>query len=145
MRNFIHQSRFAATPEALFAFHERADIFTLLLPPWQKVQLISRTGGLEIGARVEFRLRFGPFYKTWVAIHIEYEHNRLFTDIQQSGPFRYWRHQHIILPDGDGSILRDQIEYSLPLGLDPILGWLVERDLRKMFEYRHRNTARTLS
>lgn len=141
MRHFVHQSRFAASPEALFAFHERGDIFNLLLPPWQKVQVISRSGGLKVGARVEFRLRFGPFYKTWVAVHTEYEHNRLFTDEQQAGPFAYWRHRHIFQPAGDGCILRDEIQYELPLGLDPLLGWLVEKDLRRMFRYRHDITA----
>ena len=145
MLRFSHESRFAAPVEALFAFHERPDIFQLLLPPWQKVKVISRTGGLQTGARVEFRLLLGPFYKTWVAVHTEYEHNRLFTDVQERGPFAFWRHRHIFLPDGDGSILRDDVEYSLPLGLDPVLGWLVEKDLRRMFTFRHQNTARALA
>lgn len=145
MRHFVHQSRFAACPEAVFALHERDGIFDLLIPPWQKVRLISREGGLKTGARVEFRLLFGPFRKTWVAVHTHYEHNRLFTDEQQQGPFAYWFHRHIFQPDGDGCILRDDIEYSLPLGLDPILGRLVDKDLRRMFIYRHQATARALA
>lgn len=140
-RQFVHQSRFPVPVEKLFAFHERDDIFTLLLPPWQKVKVISRTGGLKTGARVEFRLLFGPFYKTWVAIHTEYEHNRLFTDVQEKGPFATWRHRHRFIPDGpNGSFLRDEIEYSLPLGLTPLLGRFVEKDLRRMFEFRHQST-----
>ena len=141
MPQFVHQSRFDVSPETLFAFHERDDIFHLLLPPWRKVHVVSRTGGLKAGARVEFRILLGPFYKTWVAVHTEYEHNRLFTDEQQAGPFAYWRHRHIFQPDGDGCILRDEIQYELPLGLDPLLGWLVEKDLRRMFQYRHESTA----
>lgn len=144
MLQFSHQSCFSAPVERLFAFHERDDIFTLLLPPWQRVRVISRSGGLQTGARVEFRLLFGPFYKTWVAFHTEYERNRLFTDVQEKGPFAYWRHQHIFQRDGAGSILRDQIEYSLPLSLDPVLGWLIEKDLRRMFDYRHKATAKAL-
>ena len=142
MAKFVHQSRFPAPVEKLFAFHERDDIFSLLLPPWQKVKVISRTGGLKIGARVEFRLLLGPFYKTWVAVHTEYEHNRLFTDVQERGPFATWRHQHIFRPDGpNASFLRDEIEYSLPLGLTPLLRPLVEKDLRRMFEFRHQATC----
>lgn len=141
-RQFRHQSRLSASPEKVFAFHEREDIFSLLLPPWQKVKVISREGGLKTGARVEFRLLFGPFYKTWVAVHTEYEPNRLFTDVQEKGPFAFWRHRHRFIPDGDGCILSDEVEYALPLGLTPILGWLVEKDLRRMFEHRHQVTAR---
>ena len=145
-RQFVHQSRFPVPVEKLFAFHERPDIFQLLVPPWRKVQIVSRTGELQTGARVEIRLLFGLFSKTWVAVHTEYEHNRLFTDVQESGPFAYWRHQHIFRPDGaHASTLRDEIDFALPLGLNPILGWLVERDLRRMFVFRHQATASALA
>ena len=144
MLRFVHQTRFAASVEAVFAFHERDDILSLLLPPWQKGRVISRTGGLQVGARVEFRLWIGPIPVTWIAVHTAYEHNRLFVDEQEKGPFAYWRHQHIFEPDGDGCILRDEIDYSVPLGLDPLVGWLIERDLRRMFKFRHEVTARAV-
>lgn len=142
MIHFVQQSRLAAPPEAVFAFHEREDIFKWLIPPWQKAEIVSRSGGLETGARVEFRLFFGPFFLTWSAIHTEYERNRLFVDEQVRGPFAFWQHRHVFLPDGDGCILRDEIACSLPFGLDPLLGWLVRRDLRRMFTYRHEVTAK---
>jgi len=145
MPQFVHESRLPHPPETVFAFHQRSDIFSLLVPPWQKVKVISRTGGLRVGARVEFRICLGPFFKTWVAVHTEYEHNRLFTDVQEKGPFAFWRHRHRFLPDGDGCLLRDEIEYSLPLGLDRLLAPLVERDLRRMFTFRHAATARALA
>jgi ligand-binding SRPBCC domain-containing protein len=145
MLQFVHQTRFPATPEAVFAFHERDDILSLLMPPWHKVQVISRTGGLKIGARVELRMLLGPFFVTWIAVHTGYEHNRLFVDEQQKGPMKYWRHQHIFQPDGDGCILRDEITYSLPFGLNSLLGRLVEKDLRRMFTYRHEVTARGIN
>lgn len=141
MRRFVHQSRFAATPETVFAFHERADILTLLIPRDLNVRIVSRSGGLAAGARAEFRFYFGPFYLTWVAIHTAYTPNRLFVDEQQRGPFATWRHEHLFLPDGDGCILRDSIEYSLPFALDRLLGWFIDRKLRHMFIYRHETTA----
>lgn len=142
---FVHQSRFPVTPERVFAFHERDDVFQILVPPWRKVRIVSRSGGLKVGARVEFRLLFGPFYLTWVAIHTEFERNRLFVDEQVRGPFASWRHRHVFEPDGAGCILRDEIAYSLPFGLDPLFGSLAQKDLRRMFEYRHRMTANHLA
>jgi ligand-binding SRPBCC domain-containing protein len=142
---FVHESHFSTTPEAVFALHERADVFQILTPPWQKVRVMQRQGGLRIGARVEFRLYVGPVFLTWVARHTEYEPNRLFTDVQDKGPFRTWRHRHRFLGDGNGGcVLRDEIEYTLPLGLERVAGWLVEKDLRRMFAYRHAATARAL-
>ena len=145
MLRFVHQTRFAASPEAVFAFHEREDILKLLFPPWQRGRVVSRQGGLEVGARVVFRLWLGPFPLTWIAVHTAFEKNRLFVDEQEKGPFAYWRHRHVFLPDGDGCILRDEIEYSAPLGLDRWMGWWLERELRRMFEYRHQVTARSIA
>lgn len=145
MMSFVHQSRLPHSPEKVFAFHEREDIFALLIPPWQKVEIVSRSGGLQVGARVEFRLLFGPFYLTWLAVHTEYERNRLFVDEQVRGPFASWRHRHVFVPDGAGCVLRDEIAYSLPLGLDPLFGGLAQRNLRRMFEHRHQVTAGELA
>ncbi|MFN0104407.1 MAG: SRPBCC family protein [Bryobacteraceae bacterium] len=145
MLQFVHQTRLAASCEEVFAFHKRTDILNLLIPPWHKVRIVSRRGGLETGARVEIRLLFGPLYITWVAVHTDYQKNRLFVDEQVRGPFAHWRHRHVFQPDGGGCILRDEISYSLPLGLDPLFGWLVAKDLRRMFMYRHETTARELS
>jgi len=142
---FVHQTRIAASPETVFAFHEREDILKLLFPPWQKGHAVSRSGGLEVGARVVFRLWLGPFPVTWIAVHTAFEKNRLFVDEQEKGPFAYWRHRHVFVPDGDGCILRDEIECSAPLGLDRWIGWWIERDLRRMFAYRHEVTARAVA
>ncbi len=66
----------------------------------------------------------------------------MFEDVQVSGPFRAWRHKHIVKPHADGAILRDEIEYRMPV---PLFGPLaapmaVTPRLEKMFEYRHRVT-----
>jgi len=91
----------------VFAFHERADVLTLLTPPWQKVNVVRREGGLKKGAVVEFLIHAGPFRVRWLAQHVEYEKNRLFTDIQVTGPFRSWTHRHIFEPVAEGTRLTD--------------------------------------
>lgn len=144
MRTFIHESRIRATPQAVYAFHDRDDIFARLIPPWQKVRVVSRQGRLEAGARVELRIYAGPFYVTWIALHTECEPDRLFVDEQERGPFQYWRHRHVFVPDSGGCLLRDEVTYSLPLRLELVVGWLLDRELRRMFNYRHEVTAREI-
>lgn len=133
-----------APAEKVFAFHERDDIFTLLTPPWQKVRLVSRHGGLEAGARVVFRAFLGPFPVTWVAVHTASEKNRLFVDEQESGPFAYWKHRHEFLPQGAGSVLADRIEFRLKGGPLAVLlfGWAAKLQLTLMFRHRHAVTKR---
>ena len=145
MMQFEHSSWIAAPVETVFDFHKRRDAIELLMPPDQKVQLVSREGGLEAGARVEFRIPIGPFRIRWVAHHIAYEEKRLFIDEQREGPFAAWVHVHLFKEENGGTRLTDSIELALPGGpvLEALAGWAVKRKLRKMFEYRHEVTRRT--
>jgi ligand-binding SRPBCC domain-containing protein len=144
MMQFEHSSWIAAPVETVFDFHMRRDAIELLMLPDQKVQLVSREGGLEAGARVEFRIPLGPFWIRWVAHHIAYEGKRLFIDEQREGPFAAWVHAHRFDAENGGTRLTDSIELALPGGLlvEALAGWAVKRKLRKMFEYRHEVTRR---
>ncbi len=139
-RKFIKQSEIAAPVEIVFAFHERPDAFENLLPPWQKVELIESSGSLAVGSLVVIKIRSGPFSIRWVAEHTEYIPNRLFEDVQREGPFAHWRHRHLFEPTARGTtIYTDDVEYALPLGWvsDLAAGWLVRRQLARLFDYRH--------
>jgi ligand-binding SRPBCC domain-containing protein len=141
---FERITKIAAPAEKVFAFHERDDIFALLTPPWQKVKLVSRQGGLESGARVVFQAFLGPIPITWVAVHTAYEKNRLFVDEQERGPFAYWKHRHEFHPEGASSVLADRIEFHLKGGpiADLLLGWAAKLQLSLMFRHRHAVTKR---
>lgn len=140
---FIKESFIAASPERVFSFHEMPDALEKLSPPWESVKLIQRAVISEIGSRaiIETRL-FGIIPARWVAEHTAYEPPRMFEDIQISGPFREWRHRHLILPAEGGSILRDEIEFEPPFGFlgRPFAPFLVIPKLEKMFGYRHQVT-----
>lgn len=142
--HFTKETIIQARPKDVFAFHESPDALELLIPPWEKMRVVENSGSLKVGSRVVlagYAMKFLPV--RWVAEHIEYDPPHLFSDVQLSGPFQKWLHRHHMLDCGDGStILRDEIEYQLPLGwVGNFLGnWLVRRKLQAMFEYRHRTT-----
>lgn len=143
--NFVKESIIRATPERVFAFHELPDALARLTPPWEKARVIQPAQDLHPGstAIVETKL-FGLLPVRWVAVHALYDPPRMFEDIQTSGPFRRWRHRHIVLPHEQGAVLRDEIEYEPPLGFLGRLAapLLVERRLRRLFAYRHEVTKR---
>lgn len=143
MPHFIHSSWIPAPVEAVFAFHERPDALERLTPPWSKVRVLEKTGGLRTGARVRLRIPIGPFGVEWLAVHTGYERNRYFEDMQEQGPFRIWRHRHEFAEEDEGTRLTDRIEFSLPLApvSDWLAGWFVRIHLRLMFAYRHGVTA----
>ena len=142
--HFVHESIFSVSVETVFAFHERPDAFELLQPPWETVRIIQPPAGLEVGTRVELQSRIGPFWQTIVAEHVAYEKNVLFEDIMTSGPFKSWHHRHLFFEHEDGCRLREEITYEPPLGF---LGrwaapWAIERRLKRMFRFRHKQTRR---
>jgi ligand-binding SRPBCC domain-containing protein len=120
---------------AVFAFHEREEALRLLTPPFPPVK-ITRTGGIEIGARVA--VRCGPF--RWVARHSDYERDRLFVDEQIEGPFRSWVHYHRFEDLGGKTRLTDHIEYQTHAG--PLVDLAVQPLIAALFRYRHRVTQK---
>jgi hypothetical protein len=140
---FVKQSVIRATPERVFAFHERPDALVRLTPPWEATRVVEAAPDLYVGsvAVVETRI-LGLVPVRWVARHTAYDPPRMFEDVQVKGPFKSWRHRHLIEPHEKGSVLRDEVEFETPLGL---LGRLaapvfVEPRLRRLFDYRHRVT-----
>lgn len=142
---FVKESLIHASRERVWAFHELPDALERLTPPWEQVRVIERAQGLQVGSRaiIETKL-FGLLPVKWVAEHTRYEPPRLFEDVQVSGPFKSWRHRHVIEAHAAGAMLRDEVEYEPPLGF---LGKLaaplaVTPRLERMFAYRHEVTRR---
>jgi ligand-binding SRPBCC domain-containing protein len=146
-QTFVRRSRISASAEAVYAWHELPNALEKLTPPGEHARVIERIGGIERGARVTIQFGRWPFRLRWVAVHQEFEPGHYFSDLQVSGPFAYWKHKHTFEPDGPvGSFLEDRVEYALPFGFLGrwIAGGFVRRKLEKLFEYRHRVTAREL-
>jgi len=127
--------------EEVFGWHVRPGAFERLTPPWTRVEVTDRTGGLEDGGQVVLSVHIGPFRKRWTLEHSDYVENRQFCNEQVAGPFRFWKHSHRLVPEGPHSCyLEDHIEYGMPLGFpgDALGGWAVRKALDRLFGYRHR-------
>jgi ligand-binding SRPBCC domain-containing protein len=137
---FVKSVLVGAPCDVVFGFHERDDALSLLSPPFPPLRVVSRTGGLQAGARVE--LRIGPV--RWVALHTAYEKDRLFVDEQVEGPFASWVHRHEFEDLGGKTRLTDRLSYRLPGGavVNALAGWTVALGLQQMFRHRHAVTKR---
>ncbi|MCO8124430.1 TIGR01777 family oxidoreductase [Stieleria sp. TO1_6] len=126
-----------------FAYHERPGALQRLIPPWKSVSIEHSDGSLKPGSNVILRMNIGPIPTRWVAEHVDYDPPHLFGDVQRSGPFASWQHQHRFEPVGEEScLLRDEIEYQLPAApVGPMLGGgIARKEIEAMFAYRHRVT-----
>ena len=142
---FVKQSVIRASPGRVFEFHEQPEALALLTPPWEKARVINPANIATVGSQAIVDVTvLGLFSMTWIAEHTAYDPPHYFEDIQIKGPFKSWRHRHIINPDPDGAVLRDEIEYEPPLGF---IGRLlaprvIEPRLQRMFDFRHEVTRR---
>ncbi|MBZ4421114.1 TIGR01777 family oxidoreductase [Myxococcus sp. RHSTA-1-4] len=146
---FDARSQMPVSAAELFTWHTREGAFERLSPPWERVEVVERTGdGIRTGARVVVRMSLGPIPQRMVAEHTLYEEGSLFQDTQRFGPFAKWVHTHRMLPGPDAhtSTLQDEVEYVLPMGpLGSAFGNGIARSkLARMFAYRHRVTREDL-
>lgn len=142
---FIKESIIRASPERVFEFHEQPDVLSLLMPPWESARVIQAAGISKVGAQAIIETKvFGPFVVRWIAEHTVYDPPHVFEDVQVKGPFRSWRHRHVVEPHADGAMLRDEIDYEPPLGFlgRAVAPILIQRRLEKLFNYRHVVTRR---
>jgi len=75
---------------------------------------------------------------TWVTEITHVEEKKYFIDVQLSGPYKVWHHEHHFKEVEDGVEMTDILHYSLPMGfLGRILNFLwIGREVRRIFEYR---------
>lgn len=140
---FIKESLIHATPGRVFAFHEQPDALKLLTPPWESSRVIQAARISDIGSRAIIETSLFGLRVQWIAEHRAYDPPHEFEDIQIKGPFRRWRHRHLVAPHPDGATLRDEIDYVPPFWFfgRAVAPFLIEPRLRKLFDYRHRITA----
>ncbi|HEU5039570.1 MAG TPA: TIGR01777 family oxidoreductase [Gemmatimonadales bacterium] len=127
--------------EEAFAWHTRPGALERLAPPWERVEVVERHGGVENGGRTVLRIGVGPASVRWVAVHRDFEAGLQFADEQAEGPFAYWRHLHRFEPAATGACVAiDRVEYTPPLGaLGAAVARLVARPrVERMLAYRHR-------
>ena len=134
--------------DEVWQWHIRPGAFERLTPPWERVRVLERSGGIENGARVVLEVRLGPVPFRWVAVHRDVVHGSRFVDVQESGPFARWMHEHDMTSDGaGGTMLRDCITCAPPLGAPgaALATPMLRTRLERMLEYRHATIAADLA
>jgi ligand-binding SRPBCC domain-containing protein len=151
--------------ETVFAFFADPANLPRLMPAWQRARIDHATyippppppapfpGSTNItagaGTLLHLTLRpipFSPIRIPWDALIEDFRWLHGFCDIQLRGPFRYWRHCHTVQPARNGTLLRDTVDYELPLGpLSALADKLfVHQQLAATFRFRQGRTLELL-
>ena len=134
--------------EALWAWHTRPGALERLLPPWDPVRVVGRTGGLANGTQVTLSVPFGPLRLRWTSEHRDVDPPNGFVDAQVAGPFAHWEHLHAMRAEGPAaSSLEDRITFEGPAG--PVGRAVARRSvaarLPALLRYRHETLAADLA
>jgi hypothetical protein len=135
----------AAGPDAVFDFFSRARNLETLTPPWLRFEVLTpEPVEMRQGTHIEYRLRLHGVPLRWVSRIEEWHTGHGFVDRQVHGPYRLWHHRHEFEAHDRGTLARDVVHYSLPLGPLGALAHtaFVRRDLAAVFDYRERQIDR---
>lgn len=137
---FVRTCRLPVSAAEAYAWHMREGAFWRLAPAWEDMELIDGEPVPHEGSLLRFKVKQGPLHTEWRARHSDFVPGREFTDVQERGPFAYWKHVHKMIDDSSGrGILEDSVEYSLPfaLNINPLARQIIKAKIEQMFDYRH--------
>lgn len=75
-------------------------------------------------------------------IHVDFQ--KSFIDFQKKGPYKLWKHHHEFIPNDEGVLMKDTIDYELPMGFlgEVAHSLFVKKKLEYIFDYRFRVLSR---
>ena len=108
-----------------------------LTPGWLRIEMISKEPpAMREGIRLDYRLRVHGVRVRWQSEIIAWNPPHYFTDRQTRGPYKLWVHEHTFVERDGGTLVRDNVQYSVPGGA-LVQRFLVAPDLDQIFRYRH--------
>ena len=131
----------------VFEFFSRAHNLEALTPPWLGFQVLTPEPiEMHVGALIRYRLRVHRVPLRWVTRIERWERDKSFVDRQLKGPYRLWHHLHEFTARDGGTLVRDRVNYALPLGPLGTVAHrlLVRRDLERIFAFRHEAVERLI-
>ena len=138
----LHIDRAQLVPlplEEAFAFHADVSNLEAITPPWLRFRILtSHPIVVGEGTLIDYRLALHGVPMRWRTRIERWEPARCFVDSQIEGPFVLWEHTHTFEEQPGGTLIRDRVEYRMPLGAVGRLAHrlLIGRDLDRIFDYR---------
>jgi ligand-binding SRPBCC domain-containing protein len=140
MRHVIEREQFVARSRSeVFAFFADAANLERLTPTSLHFEIRTAPPiDIRPGALIDYRIALFGVPLRWRTLIEAFEPETRFVDVQVKGPYRLWRHTHEFIDAPAGTILRDRVEYEMPLGLLGELAHVVfvERQLAAIFAFR---------
>jgi ligand-binding SRPBCC domain-containing protein len=131
----------------VYRFFEDPRNLEQITPKWLNFRILDPDRlVMRAGAEIDYIIRWMGVPLKWKTNITEYQPPLRFVDEQARGPYSLWHHEHTFEETPEGVVIRDQVDYRLPLG---VLGRmahaaLVKRQLLEIFRFRQSTIERIL-
>jgi ligand-binding SRPBCC domain-containing protein len=140
-----HLERSIFIPRAraeVFAFFSDAHNLERITPGFLRFRILTPDPiGMRPGTLIEYQIRLYGIPVRWKTRIAEFDPDRVFVDVQLSGPYRSWHHRHSFNEVPGGTEMHDHVDYEMRFGVLGSLGrrLFVRSALERIFD--HRNAA----
>ena len=134
-------------PEDVCAFFADARNLEAITPPFLGFRILTPTPiAMREGTLIDYSISLFGVPLRWRTRIAAWEPGVRFVDEQLLGPYALWRHTHTFERRGDGTLMRDVVDYREPLGpLGAAAHHLfVARTVERIFEFRRGAVDRLL-
>ncbi len=124
--------------DTVFAFFSKPQNLGAITPPNLSFAILNPPSAINQGTEIDYRIKLGPVPMSWRSLIDRWVPQEAFVDTQLKGPYSYWYHEHSFEARGQKTIMRDTVDYRLPLGpLGRVAHYFfVSSKLRDIFSYR---------
>lgn len=127
-----------STPD-VFEFFSSENNLEKITPPYLQFKVVGKnTEKIEAGTLIDYKLKIHGIPLKWKTKITHFVVNKSFTDVQLSGPYSKWEHQHDFITYKNGTLIKDEVVYKVPMGfLGKITaGPFVNHDVQNIFKFR---------
>ena len=135
----LERTQVIARPvDEVFAFFSGPENLQAITPAWLRFRIVEAPRRLERGSLLHYRLRLLGVPVWWRTEIVRWSPPHGFADVQLSGPYGLWEHEHRFRPVPGGTEVYDHVRYRVPLGPAGALAHrlFVGRWLDAIFDYR---------
>lgn len=107
-----------------------------LTPTWFHLRVLSRTPVRpSVGTRIDYLLRWRGMPMRWQSVVTVWQPPEKIVYRQGRGPYRFFDHEHLFMPEGKGVRVVDRVTFAV-FGGRVVRDLLVAPELRRIFGYR---------
>ena len=121
--------------DVAFQFFSNAANLQHLTPPWINFRIHTALPiAMREGLLIDYEIRLYGVPIPWQTRIDVWEPGVRFVDRQTSGPYRWWRHEHLFDVAASGTRIIDRVEFVPRAAI--LSSWLVRRDVGRIFAFR---------